>query len=114
MRMALSPPARMSRKSSRTRSGTGKARPRASGANGPWAYYYVALLCVVIAAGLVKVVELACRWFAEHVQPRPLTREEKIALWRDDSQWVSRHPGPPLADEMMTREGIYGDSERGF
>ena len=65
-------------------------------------------------APIPKVVELACRWFAEHVQPRPLTREEKIALWRDDSQWVSRHPGPPLADEMMTREGIYGDSERGF
>jgi transcriptional regulator with XRE-family HTH domain len=43
--------------------------------------------------------------------PRPLTREEKIALWRDDSQWVSPHPGPP-ADS--SREAIYGESERGF
>jgi len=65
-------------------------------------------------APIPKFVELACRWFAEHVQPRPLTREEKIALWRYDSQLVSLHPGQPLADEMMTREGIYGDSERGF
>jgi len=62
-------------------------------------------------APIPKVVELACRWFAEHVQRRPLSREEKIALWRGDYQWVSPHPGPP-ADS--SREAIYGESERGF
>jgi hypothetical protein len=84
-----------------------RTEPIASGRLRVWADAYPAPQ----PAPIPKVVEIACRWFAEHAQPRPLSREEKIALWRDDSQWVNPHPGPP-ADS--SREAIYGDSERGF
>jgi transcriptional regulator with XRE-family HTH domain len=58
-------------------------------------------------APIPKVVDLACRWLEEHA--RPLTPEEKAALWREVSH-LPRYEGPPIDD---SREALYED-ERGW
>jgi transcriptional regulator with XRE-family HTH domain len=58
-------------------------------------------------APIPKVVELACRWLEQHA--RPLTPEEKAALWRDVSD-LPRHEGPPVDDH---RDSLY-EGERGW
>ena len=53
-------------------------------------------------APIPKVVELACHWLEEHA--RPLSPEEKAALWRD-TRHLPRREGPRLD---VSRAAIYG------
>ncbi len=56
-------------------------------------------------AQIPKIIELACRWLAEHEGgQRRLMPAERARLWRDDSLW-------PRVDHTVddSRDGIYGD-----
>jgi transcriptional regulator with XRE-family HTH domain len=52
-------------------------------------------------APIPKVVELALHWLEEHA--RPLTPEEKAALWSDPG-YLPQYSGPPIDD---SRAAIY-------
>lgn len=57
-------------------------------------------------APIPKVVELALRFLGH--QLRPLSPEEKAALWRDVSK-IPKTGGPPLTDDALRRGTLYDD-----
>jgi transcriptional regulator with XRE-family HTH domain len=59
-------------------------------------------------APIPKLVELACRWLEEHTPPQPLTPKQKAALWSDPAAWP-RYDGPPLPEDVFSRENLYDE-----